>query len=629
MLNQNHRDADTSDGSRMRGSMSHRSSVPVEVHQGGFIARLSLEYKLPLLMGALLLLVIVALSAAAYGEMRSSALRTASRRLSNVTTQLRDMLQLSGTQLRTLVAASARKPELAAFLQSRRPDARAAALKALAYQGPQPEQWLGSELRDSADRVLLSTAPSVGLDTISTKELVSARRDSATIGTFHRLRDTIVYPVVMAIANDDKHYVVQWRRLAGSRRAREQTTQLVGLQAAIFLGSPSSDLWTDLERPVRAPPVHPTALNTSRSYTRVDGAEHIASAMLVPGTPWMVAVDFPLSSVMAPVDQFMRRIALIAGVILLVGLGVAWTLTRGITDPLRQLTQASDAIGKGDYSLRPRVSRSDELGRLGQAFSVMSSEVQAAREGLERKVEERTRDLNATLDQLHDAQDVLVRKEKLAMLGQLSSGVGHELRNPLGVMTNAIYYLKTVLSSAPPNIHEYLDILQQQITLSEKIVSDLLDFARQKPPQRKPTSVAEITQAQINRLGATNGVRFERSVPKELPPVLVDPVQFGQIVLNLLTNAMQAVGSTGTIRVNAEVNNGFVWYDVQDSGPGIARENLEKVFEPLFTTKARGIGLGLAVSRTLARANNGELTVTSPPGEGARFRLILQAAESA
>src|SRR5688572_19379146 len=191
MLNQNHGDADTTDRSRMRGSMSHRSSVPQEIHHGGFVARLSLEYKLPLLMGALLLLVIGALSTAAYGEMRSSALRTASRRLSNVTTQLRDMLQLSGTQLRTLVAASARKPELAAFVQSRRPDARAAALKALAYQGPQPEQWLGSELRDDADRVLLSTAaPSVGLDTISTKELVSARRDSATIGTFHRLRDT-------------------------------------------------------------------------------------------------------------------------------------------------------------------------------------------------------------------------------------------------------------------------------------------------------------------------------------------------------------------------------------------------------------------------------------------------------
>jgi signal transduction histidine kinase len=611
--------------------MSHRSSVPQEIHQGGLVARLSLEYKLPLLMGALLLLVIVALSAAAYGEMRSSALRVASQRLSSVTTQLRDMLQLSGGQLRTLVAASARKPELAAFAQSRRPDAKAAALKALAYQGAQPEQILGVELRDDADSVLLSTAaPSVGLDTISTKALVqSARRDSATIGRFHRLRDTIVYPIAVAIANDDKHYLVQWRRIAGSRRAREQTTQLVGLRSSIFLGSPSSDLWTDLERPVRAPPVHPTAPNTSRSYVRVDGTEHIASALMIPGTPWMVAVDFPMSSVMAPVDQFMRRIALIAGVILLVGLGVAWTLTRRITDPLRQLTQASDAIAKGDYTLRPRVSRSDELGRLGQAFSAMSSEVQSAREGLERKVEERTRDLNATLDQLHDAQDVLVRKEKLAMLGQLSSGVGHELRNPLGVMTNAVYYLKTVLSSAPPNIHEYLDILQQQITLSEKIVSDLLDFARQKPPQRKPTSVAEITQAQINRLGATNGVRFERTLPNELPQVLVDPVQFGQIVLNLLTNAMQAVGSTGTIRVNAEANNGFVWYDVQDTGPGIAREHIEKVFEPLFTTKARGIGLGLAVSRTLARANNGELTVTSPPGEGARFRLILQAAESA
>jgi C4-dicarboxylate-specific signal transduction histidine kinase len=109
-----------------------------------------------------------------------------------------------------------------------------------------------------------------------------------------------------------------------------------------------------------------------------------------------------------------------------------------------------------------------------------AGEVQQSREQLERKVEERTKDLNDTLTQLHDAQDSLVRREKLAMLGQLSSGVGHELRNPLGVMTNAVYYLKTMLAGSPANVHEYLEILQQQITLSEKIVSDLLDFARSK-----------------------------------------------------------------------------------------------------------------------------------------------------
>jgi len=267
-----------------------------------------------------------------------------------------------------------------------------------------------------------------------------------------------------------------------------------------------------------------------------------------------------------------------------------------------------------------------EIGRLASAFNTMAADVQSARVDLEHKVDKRTRDLNDTLTKLHDAQESLVRREKLAMLGQLASGVGHELRNPLGVMTNAVYYLKAVLKSSPATVQEYLDILQQQVTLSEKIVSDLLDFARSKPPRRSPASIETITQAQLARLGATNGVRLTAEFPADLSPVLVDETQIGQIIFNLLTNAMQAVDGHGSITLRSETAGGRVFIDVQDSGGGVAPENAEKIFEPLFTTKARGIGLGLAVSRTLARANGGELDLHASTGKGATFRLTLPVA---
>jgi signal transduction histidine kinase len=206
--------------------------------------------------------------------------------------------------------------------------------------------------------------------------------------------------------------------------------------------------------------------------------------------------------------------------------------------------------------------------------------------------------------------------------------VGHHVRNPLGVMTNAVYYLKTVLAASPPNVHEYLDIVQQQITLSEKIVGDLLDFARSKPSQRKAMPLREATDAQLARLSVREGIRVNVGVSHDLPPVLVDPVQFGQIVLNLLTNAVQAIEGDGAITVRARVNGAnTVEYEVSDSGPGVPAENVEKIFEPLFTTKARGIGLGLAVSRTLARANGGDLSVVKGAGGGATFRLTLARAE--
>jgi signal transduction histidine kinase len=609
--------------------MTHRPSVPQAVPKGGFVARLSLEHKLPLVTGALLLFVIIALASAAYREARRSSLQIATERLTTVSSQYQEALQLSTATLRTQVALTASKPAVVEFARTSRSALRDRALDELRYTGPQPEQVLGTELRDGTGRVMLSTAaPSAGLDTIATNDVLPRLEpgDSAVIGTFRLLRDTIVYAVATPVAGAENAYVVRWRRVAGSRRAREATTRLIGTNASMFFGSPGGKYWTDLERVVPEPTLDLSGTRPIQEYTRPDGSRHLASIARIRASPWVFAIDFPMDSVMAPVNRYMARIAWIGVLVLLVGLGIAWLLSRRITVPLRQLREASDAIAQGDYTQRVRIARADELGHLAFAFGSMSHEVQHLRTNLERKVDERTRDLNATLEQLHDAQDALVRKEKLAMLGQLSSGVGHELRNPLGVMTNAVYYLKTVLSAAPEGVQEYLGILQQQITLSDKIVSDLLDFARQKPPLRKPTSVAEVTEAQISRLGNLNGVKIETKLPATLPPVLVDPVQMGQILLNLLTNAQQAIGNKGLIHVRADVAGDRVHVDIEDTGPGIAPENIEKIFEPLFTTKARGIGLGLAVSRTLARANNGDLTATNAAGQGARFRLTLQAA---
>jgi signal transduction histidine kinase len=618
----------------MLKSVSHDASSmrpSTGTHRAPMLARLSLERKLPLIIGGLLLAVILALSLASYAEVRRTAVRVASERLTNVTQQFRDLFQQSSAQMRTNAAKNAGNPTLVEFARTRNPRLRDRALAELRYAGPQAEQVIGSELRDREGAVLLSTVPaSIGLDTIQTKDVLPPTEpgDSAVIGGFRRLRDTTVYPVAVPVRGSRDAYVVHWRRIAGSRRSREQITQLIGSDATLFLGNADGARWIDLEGAVSAPPIDLATPRAIQQYDRgPERDRHLASAAHIPGTPWVVAIDFPLENVLAPVDRFVWRMALIAFIALGLALLAGVIVSRRITAPLAQLTDAADAIAGGDYTRRADIKRSDELGRLGNAFSTMAAEVQQSREGLERKVDERTRDLNETLRQLHEAQESLVRREKLAMLGQLASGVGHELRNPLGVMTNAVYYLKMVLGEAPESVKEYLGILQQQITLSEKIVGDLLDFARLKPPQRKPASLAEVTQTQVSRLGDTDGTRIEWEFPPNLPAVFVDHVQIGQIVLNLLTNALQAIEGSGEITIRARADGDQVQYDVADTGPGIPRENLEKIFEPLFTTKARGIGLGLAVSRTLARANSGDLNVASTLGKGATFRLTLPVAE--
>jgi len=187
-----------------------------------------------------------------------------------------------------------------------------------------------------------------------------------------------------------------------------------------------------------------------------------------------------------------------------------------------------------------------------------------------------------------------------------------------------------VLKDATPDVKEYLGILRTQIGLSEKIVGDLLDFARLKPPTRETVTVERIVKEQLERVGPTDNIVVNYDFPADLPPVRVDRIQIGQVVLNLLTNALQSMeGNGGTLTLRGRHNgNGCIKLDVIDTGVGMSLEQLDKMFEPLFTTKARGIGLGLAVSRSLAEANGGVITASSEPGKGSTVSVDLPMAKA-
>jgi len=269
----------------------------------------------------------------------------------------------------------------------------------------------------------------------------------------------------------------------------------------------------------------------------------------------------------------------------------------------------------------------------------IEEEIRRLNEGLELKVRERTK-------QLLDVQEELVRKEKLSILGQLSGSVGHELRNPLGVISNAVYFLKTVLSGADEIVKEYLGIIKSEVDNSLRIISDLLDFSRTKTPQVKSISVGELAQKSLEKCSVPSSVAVQVDIPDTLPTVKIDPLQMGQVFQNLIMNAAQAMPNGGALRIAARLprdegretrdekssivlaseasgHPSSIEISISDSGEGISPENMKKLFQPLFTTKARGIGLGLVVSKNLVEANNGRIEVDSQAGEGTTFRVIL------
>jgi len=226
---------------------------------------------------------------------------------------------------------------------------------------------------------------------------------------------------------------------------------------------------------------------------------------------------------------------------------------------------------------------------------------------------------------LEEAEERLLRREKLAMLGQLAGGVAHELRNPLGAMSNAVYYLRMVHDEGGAVSEAYLDILSQEIQNAEKIISDLLDFTRIKSPARGPVSVREIVDEAIARSGTSDGVDLEVQIPDQAPILFVDPNQMVQVLRNLITNARQAMPKGGCITIEAEAEDTMVAVSVADTGIGMSEETLVRLFEPLFTTKAKGIGLGLAISKHLIEANSGSIRVESREGQGSTFTVMMPA----
>ncbi len=248
----------------------------------------------------------------------------------------------------------------------------------------------------------------------------------------------------------------------------------------------------------------------------------------------------------------------------------------------------------------------------------VEEKIRKLNEELETKVQERTQQLLA-------AQEELVRKEKLAVLGQVAGSVGHELRNPLAVMSNAVYFLQTVLFDADETTREYLDIIKDEIAGSERIVSDLLDSVRTKPPQPETVGVCEVIGQTLGKLTIPPSVSVKLDILETLPALRVDPMQIQQVFRNLISNGVEAMPDGGTLAIRAVENRqeGTVTVSVQDSGVGMTPEQQNHLFQPLFTTKARGIGLGLVVVKNLTQANSGHIEVQSEWGKGSTFFVTL------
>jgi signal transduction histidine kinase len=241
-------------------------------------------------------------------------------------------------------------------------------------------------------------------------------------------------------------------------------------------------------------------------------------------------------------------------------------------------------------------------------------------------VDERTGQLQRSLAELDAAQQRLVQQERLAAIGQLASAVGHELRNPLGVLSNVFYLLRERHGGDDPWIDRQLATGEREVGAATLIVSDLLEFSRPRQPVCEDVDVTAIVEEVLSVAPPPSGVEVARRLPPGLPAIRADRPQLRQVLLNLVCNAYDAMPAGGLLVIEADRDGPGVRVTVSDTGGGIADDVAPRLFEPFFTTKAKGIGLGLSVARRIIDAHGGSLDVRTHSGTGASFTLCLAAA---
>ena len=236
-------------------------------------------------------------------------------------------------------------------------------------------------------------------------------------------------------------------------------------------------------------------------------------------------------------------------------------------------------------------------------------------------------DYTQLLEQLVKRQKKQLKEaERLAAIGQTAGMVGHDIRNPLQAIICELYLAKVEMQDMPPcktkdTIFESIAFIEEQVSYINKIVSDLQDYARPLRPEFNESNINEIVEASIETISIPKNIHLIVQGDKQVPRIKLDPLLLKRVLVNLITNSVQAMPNGGKLTIKTRVNTCDLFVSVEDTGIGIPNEIRHKIFQPLMTTKSKGQGFGLAVAKRLVEAQNGTITFESERGTGTKFTI--------
>jgi signal transduction histidine kinase len=237
--------------------------------------------------------------------------------------------------------------------------------------------------------------------------------------------------------------------------------------------------------------------------------------------------------------------------------------------------------------------------------------------------------LEQSYQQLKQTQQQLIHSERLAAIGQLATGIGKELRDPLTVIKNALYYIKGKIDKEDKKIADFMKTIDDEIAHSDKIINNLVSFSGLIPPVIKPTAINDVIKDVLEEIEIPKKIKVITYLGKDLPDAMVDGDQIKQVFTNIILNAIESMPNGGKLKISSNLNIHDLTIDVEfeDTGVGIPKDVQDKIFDPLFTTKPKEIGLGLAVCQEIIDRHKGSLKVTSNQGKGTTFVVKLKVME--
>ena len=612
---------------------------------------LPLGRKLPLLISGLILFVLLASSGAAYLEVDRSATSTANDRVTSLSKQFADLIKSSVSTRGMVMRRAAGDTAVQRLLRSRGTGALDVsagvrmALERLVNQADSAgyiEVWDASGHSRARYAGSMTTAKDDSDEfertLLASHETPAGTEDSIRAGPFYARGDSVytwyVQPVVHGSITTG--FVAQRLRLTNdeaSRQSQVGLSAIMGPGVDLYLANTSNDFRTTTIGEIsRQPP----ALKLARGptmYSDPQTGDMLGAKTAVPLTPWVVEIAMPRSIVLERPLAFLRRMSIVALITLLIGALIAWAISRQVTKPLAELTAATNALSSGEYDRRVYIVRGDELGKLGDAFNLMAERVSESRAVSE---QQRAEAEAARRDAVAASQ---AKSDFLAVMS-------HELRTPL----NAILGFSSLMIDGITG-----PVSEQQVTQLARIksggehllslIDEILSLTRLEAQREEVHAerddaflVARESAALAEPMAKLKGLELVTNIPAGTCECHTDATKVRQILLNLLSNAIKFT-IEGTVSLTARIEGEDVFYTVSDTGIGVAPEHRWRIFEPFFQvemSKARrvaGTGLGLSVTRHLARLLGGDVYLCDQEGSGSTFevripRFVIRAEEA-